>query len=78
MSMTMPSGFRTATKKPEAMKQNEIKDVVKSYFDKSPSTQLLSPPTQGSSPKNIGSAAYSAKEFQIAVGSFTQSPPPPR
>lgn len=41
MSMTMPKGFlspKNAQKKANEMNKSEIKDVVKSYFDKSPST----------------------------------------
>jgi len=54
MSMTMPNGFRSSAKKAEGMNQSEIKEVVKSYFDKSPSTNHLNygGPSSGASPKN--------------------------
>jgi len=48
MSMTMPNGFRSKA----GMNQSEIKEVVKSYFDKSPSTQQIVYPSSCTSPKN--------------------------
>lgn len=78
MSMTMPKGFvspNNSRKAPHEMNKTEIKEVVKSYFDKSPprpanyqqvNTTLVPPTSAG---------AYSmTNEFVIQVGAFTASP----
>lgn len=76
MSTTLTGGFNASSfKKPNEMKKSEIKDVVKSYFDKKPNQSLaLNVLPTGFSPKNEGQSPRSqVREFSIAVSGFNSS-----
>lgn len=78
MSMTMPKGFvspKNARKGGEMMNKTEIKEVVKSYFDKSGNTYLQpTMNTQSPLPPTSAGGYSMTNEFVVEVRAFNPSP----